>query len=156
MSISFRSRNWPTFTQAKVCKIPISIEEKMKRASVVHTWTLRCYTSGGFVINKWAALCPLICIQQIKKVEVVTFTRVDLELGWPCSSRISTSNQHWGLPSNYYEILIQVFRMPVFAEANPPEILRAAQKDDSFIDFIRSEVADIIQRLFGNNFSSGQ
>jgi len=40
--------------------------------------------------------------------------------------------------------------MPVFVEANPPEILRAAQKDDSFIDSIRSEVAEIIQRVFGN------
>jgi len=40
--------------------------------------------------------------------------------------------------------------MPVFVEANPPQILRAAEKDDSFIDYIRNEVAEIIQRVFGN------
>jgi len=40
--------------------------------------------------------------------------------------------------------------MPVFVPANAPDILRAAQKDDSFISFMRSEVAEIVQRLFGN------
>ena len=45
--------------------------------------------------------------------------------------------------------------MPVFVEANPPQILRAAEKDDSFIDYIRNEVAEIIQRVFGN-FPFGQ
>lgn len=40
--------------------------------------------------------------------------------------------------------------MPVFVEANPPEILRAAQKDESYINQVRSELADIIQRLCGN------
>ncbi|KAI9559269.1 hypothetical protein GHT06_016058 [Daphnia sinensis] len=40
--------------------------------------------------------------------------------------------------------------MSVFVEANPPEILRASQKDESYINTIKSELADIVQRLFGN------
>ena len=45
--------------------------------------------------------------------------------------------------------------MPIFVKANPPQILRATEKDDSFIDYIRNEVAEIIQRVFGN-FPFGQ
>lgn len=41
--------------------------------------------------------------------------------------------------------------MAVFVEANPPEILRAAQKDESYINTIKSELADIVQRLFGKH-----
>lgn len=40
--------------------------------------------------------------------------------------------------------------MATFVEANPPEILRAAQKDESFIAKIKSELGDIILHLFGN------
>ncbi|XP_046638388.1 peroxisome biogenesis factor 10-like [Daphnia pulicaria] len=40
--------------------------------------------------------------------------------------------------------------MAVFVEANPPEILRASQKDESYINTIKNELADIVQRLFGN------
>lgn len=39
--------------------------------------------------------------------------------------------------------------MAVFVEANPPEILRASQKDESYINTIKSDLADIVQRLFG-------
>lgn len=42
-----------------------------------------------------------------------------------------------------------VIMMPSIVEANQPEILRAAQKDESYINMLRSELADIIQRLFG-------
>ena len=45
--------------------------------------------------------------------------------------------------------------MPVFVKANPAQILRATEKDDSFIDYIRNQVAEIIQRVFGN-FPFGQ
>lgn len=41
--------------------------------------------------------------------------------------------------------------MAVFVEANPPEILRAAQKDESFIAQIRGELSDIVQRLLGKD-----
>lgn len=41
--------------------------------------------------------------------------------------------------------------MAVFVEANPPEILRAAQKDESYINTLKSELADIVQRLFGKH-----
>ena len=37
----------------------------------------------------------------------------------------------------------------VFVEANPPEILRSIQKDESYINHIKTELADIVQRLFG-------
>jgi hypothetical protein len=46
--------------------------------------------------------------------------------------------------------------MAVFVEANPPEILRASQKDESYINTIKNELADIVQRLFGKQlFLSG-
>ena len=41
------------------------------------------------------------------------------------------------------------YSMAVFVEANPPEILRASQKDESYINTIKSDLADIVQRLFG-------
>ncbi len=44
--------------------------------------------------------------------------------------------------------------MPSIVEANQPEILRAAQKDESYINMLRGELADIIQRLFGINYTS--
>lgn len=44
--------------------------------------------------------------------------------------------------------------MSVFVEANPPEILRASQKDESYINTIKSELADIVQRLFGKQQTS--
>ena len=43
--------------------------------------------------------------------------------------------------------------MAVFVEANPPEILRAAQKDESYINTIKTELADIVQRLFGKQIT---
>ena len=43
--------------------------------------------------------------------------------------------------------------MPVFVEANRAEILRAAQKDESFVNQIRGDLADIVQRLFGKKYN---
>lgn len=44
--------------------------------------------------------------------------------------------------------------MSLFVEANPPEILRASQKDESYINNIKSELAEIVQRLFGKHQTS--
>jgi len=38
----------------------------------------------------------------------------------------------------------------LFVEASQPEILRSAQKDESYVNYLRKELTEIIQRLLGN------